>query len=52
MRQGFGLTETTLATFSSETDLPGAVGVVTAHCEAKVCIYVYFLSRATKNDSK
>lgn len=36
VRQGFGLTETTLATFSSETDLPGAVGTVTAHCEAKI----------------
>lgn len=38
VRQGYGLTETTLATFSSETDLPGAVGTVTAHCEAKVRI--------------
>ncbi|XP_037788187.1 4-coumarate--CoA ligase 1-like isoform X1 [Penaeus monodon] len=36
VRQGYGLTETTLATFSSETDLPGAVGTVTAHCEAKI----------------
>ncbi|KAK7067071.1 hypothetical protein SK128_021687 [Halocaridina rubra] len=36
VRQGFGLTETTLATFSSETNLPGAVGAVTAHCEAKI----------------
>ncbi|XP_066939490.1 uncharacterized protein [Macrobrachium rosenbergii] len=36
VRQGFGLTETTLATFSSETSLPGAVGKVTAHCVAKI----------------
>lgn len=41
MRQGFGMTETTLATFASELHDPGAVGHVTAHSEAKVGDQVY-----------
>lgn len=36
VRQGFGMTETTLATLSSESRDPGAVGRVVAHCEAKI----------------
>lgn len=36
VRQGFGMTETTLACFTSDTKNPGAVGQVTPHCEAKV----------------
>ncbi|XP_063880140.1 uncharacterized protein LOC135111111 [Scylla paramamosain] len=36
VRQGFGMTETTLAVFASESNEPGAVGHITAHSEAKV----------------
>ncbi|XP_042223130.1 4-coumarate--CoA ligase 1-like isoform X2 [Homarus americanus] len=35
LRQGYGLTETTLAAFSCERNEPGAVGKIVAHCEAK-----------------
>ncbi|KAG0714697.1 4-coumarate--CoA ligase-like 7 [Chionoecetes opilio] len=35
VRQGFGMTETTLAVFASESHEPGAVGHITAHSEAK-----------------
>ncbi|XP_069177881.1 uncharacterized protein [Procambarus clarkii] len=36
VRQGFGMTETTLGTLSSESRDVGAVGSVVAHCEAKI----------------
>lgn len=36
VRQGFGMTETTLAVFASESHEPGAVGHITPHSEAKI----------------
>ncbi|KAK3857149.1 hypothetical protein Pcinc_032166 [Petrolisthes cinctipes] len=36
VRQGFGMTETTLACFTGDTKTAGAVGQVAPHCEAKI----------------